>query len=344
MTPGWYETRRRTAPDDVRTLVAVVHRENGTLAGLLPLELSRFAGMRRVRFAGADFGDRFLPVADRRDEVDVAAAAVDALVRELGWSVLILHRVDRAAAWWAELPARSSARLAVTAGPVDVLPYEDLSDLTWDEYLARHRNLRKMFGRRMRMLEREREVTIRSSKTLEEVSRDVATLRDLHRLRFPGSTFLAPDSQRFHAEFSRRALEQGWLRLMVLEIDGQPAAAWYGWRVGDRVAKYQSGLDPDWSHYSPGTLLEAMTIRDAIGEGARTYDLLLGDEQYKRRFASRRHEVITVMVTRARHPARAIVRAGLLMRRLRAARPLEGRFQRARAASARPPRSTEDGR
>jgi CelD/BcsL family acetyltransferase involved in cellulose biosynthesis len=76
------------------------------------------------------------------------------------------------------------------------------------------------------------------------------------------------------------------LRLYRLEVDGTAVAAWYGWRVGERFSYYQAGFDPSWSRYSVGFLLLAETIREAIHEGAAEYDLLLGDEAFKARFAT----------------------------------------------------------
>ena len=64
------------------------------------------------------------------------------------------------------------------------------------------------------------------------------------------------------------------------------AAAWYGWYVGDRFSYYQAGFEPAWSRYSVGFLLLAETVREAIAEGAAEYDLLVGDEAFKARFAT----------------------------------------------------------
>ncbi len=69
-------------------------------------------------------------------------------------------------------------------------------------------------------------------------------------------------------------------------MDGAAAAAWYGWHVGDRFSYYQAGFEPAWSRYSVGFLLLAETVREAIAEGAAEYDLLVGDEAFKARFAT----------------------------------------------------------
>jgi CelD/BcsL family acetyltransferase involved in cellulose biosynthesis len=92
----------------------------------------------------------------------------------------------------------------------------------------------------------------------------------------------------FHREFTREAQGRGWLRLYLLEVDAAPVAGWYGWRLGNRFSYYQAGFDPAWGRYSVGFLLLAETVREAIAEGASEYDLLLGDEPFKARFATGR--------------------------------------------------------
>ena len=90
----------------------------------------------------------------------------------------------------------------------------------------------------------------------------------------------------FHREFARCAFERGWLRLWFLEIDGDPVAAWYGFRFGEAESYYQSGRDPAWDRSSVGLVLLAHTIREAMGDGMREYRLLRGGESYKDRFAT----------------------------------------------------------
>ena len=89
-----------------------------------------------------------------------------------------------------------------------------------------------------------------------------------------------------------------------MEVDGRAAAAWYGWRIGDRYAYYQGGFDESFSSSSIGTLLLAHTIESAIEEGASVYDLLLGTEDYKLRFATGERRVRDMIVSSAFHPVR----------------------------------------
>ena len=90
---------------------------------------------------------------------------------------------------------------------------------------------------------------------------------------------------------------------------GAPVAAWYGWRLGERYSYYLAGFEPRWSDASVGLLLLAHTVREAIEEGAVEYDLLLGEEAYKQRFATASRPIETVILTRAFHPMRLVARA-----------------------------------
>ena len=54
--------------------------------------------------------------------------------------------------------------------------------------------------------------------------------------------------------------------------------------LGKTVYYYQAGFDPEMNAFSPGNLLVAETIREAIEEGRLHFDFMRGDEPYKRRW------------------------------------------------------------
>jgi CelD/BcsL family acetyltransferase involved in cellulose biosynthesis len=147
----------------------------------------------------------------------------------------------------------------------------------------------------------------------------MSTLFELHRKRWSverDRVFASEDAQAFHRDFASAALDRGWLRLWFLEVDGTSIAAWYGWRLGRRYLYYQAGLDPAWAKHSPGLVLLAHTIRSALEEGAAEYDMLLGDEAYKARFADAQRSAGTLMIMRSGHPARVLVEADMKFREL----------------------------
>ena len=114
----------------------------------------------------------------------------------------------------------------------------------------------------------------------------------------------------FHLDFARAALARGWLRLWLLELDGQPVAAWYGFRYAGCEWYYQMGRDPRRDRQAVGFVLLCHTMRDAFDAGVREYRLLRGDEEYKDRFATHDPGLATVAVARtpAAHAAIAATR------------------------------------
>ena len=82
------------------------------------------------------------------------------------------------------------------------------------------------------------------------------------------------------------ARQQLWLA--TLDLDGVPAAAWYGFTDRETVYFYQSGRDPRWERESVGLVLMGAMIRRAIERGFRRFDFLRGDDAYKRHWTETR--------------------------------------------------------
>lgn len=318
-TPEWFLAWLHHCGRGWAPRVAVVRTSGGRLRGVLPLIESDGGGRSVLR--SLPIGDLFHPVADARDEVAVAsAAATTAATRRRGLRSILLENVDADGHWWQALAEASPERLAIVERPGSVLPFVELEGLSWEEYLAgRSRQLRSQLGRKLRSLRKEHQVRFRRTQDPEEVPGDVETFFKLHDARWaerPGDSTLADSSLRgFHLEFATAALERGWLRLSVMEVDGEPIAALFGWLIGERWSYYQAGFDPSWSRHSPGFLLLGETIREAIEEGASEYDMLLGEEAFKRRFASSSRRVHSVLLVPRGHPAHIGAVAGVRLRR-----------------------------
>jgi CelD/BcsL family acetyltransferase involved in cellulose biosynthesis len=96
---------------------------------------------------------------------------------------------------------------------------------------------------------------------------------------------------RFVPELCRTAAREGWLRLGVLQVSGQPAAAQM-WLVHQRKALiYKLAYDEAYSHLSPGSVLSAELFRRALDdERVDEIDYLTGDDAYKRDWMRERRE------------------------------------------------------
>jgi CelD/BcsL family acetyltransferase involved in cellulose biosynthesis len=316
VSPEWFQSWWLNRPEATSALIATARRADGSLAGLLPLTLDFARRPRMIRFAGASFGDRFAPVATEDDEAAVAATAMAAL-RDAGLDryTLVLNHVERPGAW-AQGLGPANQRTAIIQ-QLSEQPYIDLNGLDWDGFLAtRSSSFRKKLRQRERKLCNAHEVVDRTAGA-ETLDADLETFFALHDSRWQGGSALdSPGARGFLTEFARRAQRQGWLRLRLLEIDGVAAASLLCWRLGDRFTYYQSGFDPSWAELSVGIVLLTRTIAAAIEEGATEFDMLLGTEDYKRRFQNASREVETIVLTRSMAPARLLLAAESGARRI----------------------------
>jgi CelD/BcsL family acetyltransferase involved in cellulose biosynthesis len=309
ITPEWFRAWWDQRPESIEPLVVAVRDHDGALAGVVPLVLDCQRRPRAIRFAGATWGDRFGLAARVEREPQVAAAAMAAIEAEgLDRYMLHLDHVEANAFWWTELRRSAAKRLAMAEQQHFEIPRLDLSGLDWDTYLAScSSNFRQQLRRRERRLKDGRDIQFRTA-TEETLDRDLAHLFSLHERRWAdrASSLQTPGVIPFLRDLAEAMLGRGWLRLRLLEADGVPVAGFLGWRLGGVYTFYQSGFDPDWASMSVGTVMMADTIRSAIEEGAGQFDMLLGNEPYKLRFANDSYTVQTIVVTRAMHPNRLL--------------------------------------
>ena len=334
LTPEWALAWFRHYGAEAHPMLITAPGRDG---GVLPLVRSTSGRPRTVRFAGANLGDHFHPACAEALEPELAAQAAELLDRDRGFGAIVLDNVDLDGAWWRAIASGGGRRLAALTYRRAPLPYTRLAGTTWEDLLAqRSRNFRSQVRRRERRLEREHRLRFRMTSEQRELGPDLDTFFRLHLARWAGRGGSSSDSPRaaaFHADFAAAALQRGWLRLWFLEADGEEVAAWYGWRLGGRYSYYLAGFAPEWGDRNVGSVLFAHTVRSAIEEGADEYDMLLGDEAYKSRFATGERVVCTAVLTPRLHPARLLFSAETVG--WRAARGLPSPLRRAARAVAR---------
>ena len=71
------------------------------------------------------------------------------------------------------------------------------------------------------------------------------------------------------------------LYLHALRIDRRIIAAQYVLQYNRRAYLYITGLDPDFGALSPGALLLAHVLHEALRRGNSEFDFLRGRERYK---------------------------------------------------------------
>jgi CelD/BcsL family acetyltransferase involved in cellulose biosynthesis len=265
-----------------RLLVTACRARAGSLVALLPAYVARAGGgVKLVRLLGHGQGDRLGPICLPPD-AERAAAALRAALRSKPWrnAVLLAEQLPADERWAGRLKGRTIGR--------EASPVLEVTTRDWDEFLAgRSANLRQQIRRKERQLAREHDLRYRLVEDADALSDALDVLFALHGTRW-GEAGAAEygRAEPFHRAFAAHAHERGWLRLWLLEVDGQPVAAWHGFRFGGADWYYQSGRDPAWDRYSVGGVLLAHTIRDCVEAGVGRYLFLRGDEPYKFRFAT----------------------------------------------------------
>jgi CelD/BcsL family acetyltransferase involved in cellulose biosynthesis len=272
----------------------------GEWTGVLPLYRAPTAEGPVLRLVGgtdvADYLD-LIAVAGREEEVWKALlpALAESPVRTLDL------RPVPAASPTSELltTLAASAGLACRVTVEDRCPVVELPG-TWDGYLgALSGKYRHELRRKLRRAE--------AAGPRVEVARTpaaMAALMDgfvaLHRRSKVGKArFMDEPMEVFFRGLGDAMSRAGMAALWMLWLEGRPVAALFCLEQAGAVSLYNSGFDPEARALSPGVVLIARTIEDAIARGFRRYDFLRGEEPYKYGFGAAPTEVLRVTLERA---------------------------------------------
>jgi CelD/BcsL family acetyltransferase involved in cellulose biosynthesis len=319
---SWWESYQSSGQSKALHLVAA-REPGGRLAAILPLYLEEarllaWPALKVLRFIGSRYeSSEYLDlIADPLLPAETLAALLDRLplsgadgvvLTDLRGDSLLL---DPLLAW-----ARRRGGLA-RVRTQNSCPYLPLPGDFQSLLHGLSKNMRYNLGRRSRNLEKEGRVALRTVQEEGEALRGLGTLFDLHRKRWASregeSGFDLERRRRFHELLVPRALKAGTLRLHLLEIDGQPAAALYCFRCDRRIFYYQAGMDPAWEKQSVGLVLMGKVLEASIAEGSVEFDFLRGLEPYKSQWTSLRRDTFTLEASFTRKAALCFsARAGL---------------------------------
>lgn len=90
----------------------------------------------------------------------------------------------------------------------------------------------------------------------------------------------------FHETSVKGLLKNKLLRLYRLKYNGKAVASAYLMLKDKVIYYYIGGYDPDMKKFSPGSLLILLVIKEAIENGIKYFDFLMGSENYKYNFAA----------------------------------------------------------
>ena len=291
---AWWQHYGESADNRRRLFVLAVYDDDYHLVGLAPWYLESHPRQGEVvRFLGSgDVCSDYLSILStpgREEEVAQALAnwlCADAHAGCGVWNNLSLCGVDAGdtvTRIFVEVMQARGSLISQQAGPNC---WRINLPANWDEYLATlSKSHRKQLRRLQRRLFDSGRAVLHLADDEDEVPRGLDILVGLHERRRQSigqeSRFSDARFAAFHRQVAGQLLHAGSLRLAWIELDGVPVAAEYQIAGHDVVYAYQSGIDPAALEIEPGRLVMMATLRRAIDERYRAFDLLRGDEPYK---------------------------------------------------------------
>jgi CelD/BcsL family acetyltransferase involved in cellulose biosynthesis len=279
VSPFWLETTVRHLGENQNSLIlAAMHADQ--YLGIVPL---------KVNGAQACFlGDP--NVCDYQDIICAPGAALETMrqvvdhLRQAGVESMDLGtlRPDaKALVALNQLAEEGCVRITVTA---EETTFEASLPATWDLFLQQlNGKQRHEVRRKIRRLETAGPVAY-----AEANNGNLAAFTDVFITLFRSNrsdkaVFMSDVMEGYFRSLIQVLENQGMLRLYVLSINRQPAAAVLCFDYQGVRYLYNSGYDVNYQNLSVGVLSKVFSIQKAIETGCRTYDFLKGAETYKKR-------------------------------------------------------------
>jgi CelD/BcsL family acetyltransferase involved in cellulose biosynthesis len=299
--------RHEVEPTDVETRSTIRH---GHDLGLTPV-----APTAKAIFFGASYHADYATILSAPEDLPgVVAATVSYLARPAHdpshpapWDVVDLRRLRCAD------PAADALKEAFeAAAPAygwwairereDVCPALTLPEgVDFDGFLATlGKKTRHEIRRKIRRAEAAGEVALVEST---DPLRDLDVFIQLHQRRW-GDAGLFPAtpggaaSRRFIYRLFEAFGPRGPGRLSFLTVGGRRIGAGIHLDDGETIAYYNAGTDPDARDLSPGVILIARYVMEAIALGRRRFDFLRGDEPYKYEWGAVDEPIQRILVCR----------------------------------------------
>jgi CelD/BcsL family acetyltransferase involved in cellulose biosynthesis len=259
----------------------VTVRHGQRLVGLAPFYIEDGPLGRRILPVGISLSDYLDILLDPEHREQAGQALVDHVARESErWDEWSLEELaPQAAALTLPVPPGCEEQLTPqSACPVLTVPEGQTAEAAAPERQRRNLRLARNRAARRGGIVVEQGTAASASVILDHLFR-------LHRARWESrgeDGVLADDAvQGFQRDAVPGLMQAGLLRLYLMRIGDEPAAAYYGFVQDRRAYGYLTGFDPNFSFESPGLLLWAHAIEQAAAEGAREFHFLRGPEAYK---------------------------------------------------------------
>jgi len=281
--PVWLKTWWDIFGDTNKPTILSGYR-NGTCIGIAPLriqeETARFIGDENV----CDYQDMVV-APDHHNEF---LEAILSHLKKNGIRFLQLGTLRPDSVSFTELPNQAKRHGYTVICDQITHSHEIVLPRTWGAYLQMlGGKQRHEVRRKLRRLNEAGQIRFRVIKRPDEISENMEIFFSMFKGSRPDkSEFLTDQMVSFFLSLAQRMAQQGFLRLSFLDIDQVPAAGVMCFDFNDTIFLYNNGYDPRFGDLSAGFLSKVYSIKDSIDRGRLRYDLLKGDEGYKKRLGS----------------------------------------------------------
>ena len=329
---AWLRTWWRHFGEDFpfRELHVVLVRQNGKLVGSAPFfieakRISTLASTKELRFIGeglTDYNDLLLEPGSARASLEAVADHIASLWKKI--DAIHLPEIPDGSPTAVRLPGNlRDAGVNVSTEQCDKCPRLELRD-TWAATLAAlHGDKKRQLQKKCRQLSESHTVVFETIADPSDLEQAMADFIGMHQRRMEESgktgVFSNPRNEAFIRDLSADFLNRGWLFLSFLRINGRRVAATFSYLFKDRVLFHMAGLGDagDARKHSPGIVLHAFCMQEAIRRCAVTYDFLRGTEEYKYRLGAADFPNWSISARRIRPHIRILGFVGSMLGRMR---------------------------
>ncbi|MFA5097264.1 MAG: GNAT family N-acetyltransferase [Candidatus Margulisiibacteriota bacterium] len=271
-------------------VILVIH--DGEIAAAAPMmilnkKLFRIIKVRKLQFIAHDVSDYmdFMIVSDHAANFNRLMAQIKSSSSLWDWAEFIYLKNDSSnLKYWRNIGADVND-MVFDKKDVSVIVNIGAHD-SYDKYLrSLNKKVRHDVTRQMNNIEKTAKIKFDVYKNSNEILSLLPNFFSLHKKKWK--------DQKMASQFYDRALTErytslakdlddtGLLELSVLRLDNNIVAMHYGFTYEDRYYWYTPTYNPEYAKYSPGKLLLAKLIENAISRRFKIFDLLRGNEQYK---------------------------------------------------------------
>lgn len=270
--------------------VVVRETAGGAVAGMLPLVVAREHGFRTVRFADFGVTDYAAPLIGPAFPRDAASMAAFRAAAHRALSAYDLVRFERL------LPQIGGRANPLAAHPRAVASRMNAQVLavptTVRDYVsALGRKARKEVERCQRNIAAAEPFVLERAQSEGEIGAAFTRLEALQAARWSGTNRRYRLDQPAYARFYRSVLERGvapgFADLFTLFVGETPVGTVFGIRSADRFIVLRiASDDARWGRFSPGRITLLAVMEHLVDLGVRTFDLGIGDYEFKRRLGA----------------------------------------------------------